>query len=77
MPNWTMNLNVKLKTNNSFEHQTKDTTLNAKLKIWLWMPNWRCDSECQIEDVMALNTELETNNGFEHQTKDTTLNTKM
>ena len=51
------------------------------------MPNWRCGSKRQIEDVtlnvkrkkdmMALNVELKTNNDSERQTKNMALNAKL
>ena len=74
-------LNAKLK--NGFKCQTKNTaqtvklkqttTLNVKMKMWLWTSNWKryggseqlteerhADSECRTED-MALNVELKKN----------------
>ena len=30
-----MDLNAELKTNNGYEHQTKDVALNVELKVWL------------------------------------------
>ena len=52
-----MALNAKLWRDSNSKRQTGDATLNAKLKPWLWMPNWRCDYEHQTENV-ALNTKL-------------------
>ena len=53
-----MALNVELETDNDFECQTEDMTLNAKLK----------------KNMMALNAELKKNNCSKHQTKYITLN---
>ena len=66
-------LNAKMKMNNNFERQTKNVALNAKMKMWLWMPKWRCGFECQtkrrcgserqMKQNMALNAELKVSDG--------------
>ena len=52
-----MALSSKLKTNNGSEHQSKTTTLNAKVKLWLWTPNGKW--------TMALNVKLRRDSGYE------------
>ena len=48
-----------MKMNNDSEHQTKNATLNTKMKMWLWMPKW---SEQQLltpnEKNVTLDIEL-------------------
>ena len=58
-----------------FECRTEDVASNAKLKVWLWTPNWKCGSERQTED-MAMKAEQKKSNGFERQDEDITLNAK-
>ena len=91
--NWRKMVAPNAKLNNGSKCQNEDAALNAKtknimapnakLKIRLWKPNWKCDSERQTEDValnaklkmqlwasywtMALNVELKTNNDSERQ----------
>ena len=62
----------ELRSDDGFERYNWKQTmaLNAKLKMWLWTPNWRCD-------MMTLKAELEMNNDFEHQTEDVALNAKL
>ena len=89
---WTMTLNakrkmalvIKLKTNNGSEIQNKDVALNTKMKIWLWNPNWKCDSKhqmkngsrCRTKDKQRLWTP-KWRCGFELQDEDVALNAKM
>ena len=47
MLNEKMDLDVELKANNDSERQAEDMVLNAKMKMWLWTPKWRCGSERQ------------------------------
>ena len=82
-----MDLDVELKVNNDSERQTEDMVLNAKMKMWLWTPKWRCDFERQNEDaalkanwkkgMMAMNAALKTNNGSKRQNETTALNAKL
>ena len=69
-----------------FECRTEDVASNAKLKVWLWTPNWKCGSERQTEDMalnaerkkymMAQNAKPKTNNGSESQNENEALNAK-
>ena len=47
-----MALNAKPWRDSDSERQTRDAALNAKLKTWLWKPNW--------EDMVTLNAKLRT-----------------
>ena len=56
MPNETMALNAKWKTNNGSERQMEN-------EQWLWMPKVKTDGDT------TLNAKLKTSNGSERQTK--------
>ena len=55
-----MTLKAELEMNDSFEHQTEDVALNAKLNMRLWTPELKSDGSSERqnwETMMALNGE--------------------